>query len=239
MNSINTLIAPSLEQTGPKWRARTKFLVGAGAVVAIGGAVVAVDLIADASHHTTRQFTGTVSEIDFDVSSGSVRVVGTDDPVVTVDVTTHGGVRRASHSEQLVGDHLVLHSGCGFDLLTPTCGVDFVVHVPAAVSVVARGDGTTFDLVGTSGDVDVSINGGDVGMRFAAAPHKVKADVNGGRAVVEVPDDGTAYRIDADAEGGSSHGDGRSDPSAQRSIDLHASGGNVSVRYVTAVPLGA
>lgn len=234
MNTTLTPPTPTVrDEPTSRWRMRTKLLVGAGAVAALGGAAIAVDLATDHSRHSSRRYTTAVTELDLDVNSGSVRIVASDDPVTTVDVTTHGGLRHASHSETIVGDHLLLRSHCGFDLVTPTCGVDFVVHVPAAVSVVARGDGSTFDLVGTSGNVDVSINGGDVHLRFGAAPHKVKADVNGGRAIVEVPEDTTAYRVHATADGGSAHVDVRTDPSSDRVIDLHASGGNVAVRYLT------
>jgi len=239
MNTITPLAppAPEPEHTGSRHTTRTKVLVAAGAVVALGGAFLTVDLLTNSSHRTTHRFTDAVTELDLDVSAGTVRVVGSDDPVVTVDVTTHGGVHRPSHSETLVGGHLRLHSGCGFDIISPTCGVDFVVHVPTATAVVAHADGATIDLAGTSGNVDLSINGGDVDMQFGSAPHTIKADVNGGRVVVEIPDDGTAYRVDADAEGGSARIGVRTDPSADRAIDVHANGGDVAVRYVTVAPL--
>lgn len=172
MNTITPLAppAPEPEHTGSRHTIRTKVLVAAGAVVALGGAFLAVDLLTNASRHTTHRFTDAVTELDLDVSAGTVRLVDGDDPVVTVDVTTHGGVHRPSHSEMLVGGHLRLHSGCGFDIVSPTCGVDFVVHVPTATTVVARADGATIDLVGTdpSADraIDVHANGGDVAVRY-------------------------------------------------------------------------
>ena len=169
--------------------------------------------------------------LDVDMSSGSLRVVGTNDPVVTVDVTTHGGLRSADHSETIDGDHLRLRSDCGLGVLSPSCGVDFVVHVPQSASLVARGDGVSIDLAGTSGDADVSINGGDVDMRFASSPHTIKARVDGGKVDVVLPDDRSDYHVKARAEGGSAHVDVRTDPSSDRLIDVQASGGSINVRY--------
>jgi Putative adhesin len=224
---------PSAAHAKRRWRTRTKVLVGAGAVVVLGGAPIVVDLALDGSHHTTRQFTGKINTLDIDMSSGSLTVVGTNDSVVVVDVTTHGGLRKASHSETLVGDHLRLRSACGLDLLTPSCGADFVVHVPEHVSIVAIGDGTNIDVLGTSGDVDLSINGGHVDLQFGSAPNSVKANLNGGNVMVEVPNDETAYRVEADTNGGSTHVDVRTDPSSAHRIDVRSNGGNVDVRYPT------
>jgi hypothetical protein len=197
----------------------------------MAGGVVTLDLVTNQSHHTSRQFTGTVNVLDVDMSSGSLRVIGTNDPVVTVDVTTHGGLQSADHSETIDGDHLRLRSDCGVAVLSPSCGIDFVVHVPQHASLVARGDGVSIDLTGLSGDADVSINGGDVDMQFASSPHTVKARVNGGRVDVELPHDRTDYHVKARAEGGSTHVDVRTDPASDRLIDVKASGGSIDVRY--------
>ena len=224
---------PALQPDEPprRWRTRTKVLIGVGAVAVMAGGVVALDLVTDQSHHSSRRFAGTVNVLDVDMSSGSLRVIGTDDPVVTVDVTTHGGLQSADHSETVDGDHLRLRSDCGLSVLSPSCGVDFVVHVPQHASLVAHGDGVSINLTGTSGDADVSINGGDVDMQFASSPHTVKARVSGGTVDVALPDDRTDYHVKASADGGSTHVDVRTDPSSDRLIDVKASGGSINVRY--------
>ncbi len=241
MNSTATLEPPYVPQAPDpelqpdepprRWRTRTKVLIRVGAVAVMAGGVVVLDLVTDQSHHSSRQFAGTVNVVDVDMSSGSLRVIGTNDPVVTVDVTTHGGLRSADHSETVDGDHLRLRSDCGLDVLAPSCGVDFVVHVPRHVSLVAQGDGVSVDLSGISGDADVSINGGDAHLQFVSSPHTVKARVNGGKIDVALPDDRTEYHVKARAEGGSTHVDVRTDPSADQLIDVKASGGSINVKY--------
>ena len=242
MNNTSTLIHDtSMEDTSTppdapgRWRTRTKVLLGAGiAVFGIVGGVLALDGALSESRHSTVRYTDAVAALDVDMSVGTLRVVGSSSTTVTVDVTTHGGIREGSHSETLVGDRLRLHSECGFDLISPSCAVDYVVHVPAGTEIVAHGDGTDLHVTGTRGNVDVSLNGGSADMTFASSPNKVRAHVNGGRVTVALPDDGSGYRVDADADGGSTHVDIRTDPTSDRLIEAHANGGNINVRYVAA-----
>jgi len=144
-------------------------------------------------------------------------------------MTVRSGLRSPSHSESVVNGHLVIHSGCGFAF--DTCWINYVIRVPEGVAVTAHGDGDDIDLVGMTGDVDVSLNGGDAHLGFAAAPGHVKARANGGRIVIAVPDDGQAYHVNAKSEGGSTHVDVRTDPASDHVIDAHVSGGSVVVQY--------
>jgi hypothetical protein len=225
-------ISPSPHSAPPRWRLRSKVLVGVGATATLVGGLLALDLATNDSRHATTQFSGTVNVLDVDLEAGSLRVVGTAGAAITVDVTVHGGLHRASHSEAMVGDHLRLHADCGLDLIAPSCSADYVVHLPSHVAIVGEANGANINVVGTSGDVDLSINGGNVDMQFASAPRTVKAETNGGKIVIALPNDADGYRVDAEAEGGSTHVGIRTDPASERLIDVHANGGNISVGYL-------
>jgi hypothetical protein len=215
-----------------RWRRRA--LIGTGVAVVVVGASWGVDCLVRGTDHHTEVFSDRVTTVDARLSAGSLRIVPTDDPNVTVEEAVRGGVRSPSHSERVDGETLVLRSSCSLELFSPSCEVDYVVHVPQAVRVVAHGDGADFDLDAVTGDVDVSVNGGSADVRFVEAPTHVKGRANGGRVTVEIPRDDATYQVDADANGGSAHADVRTDPLSERIVDLHANGGSVTVRYATA-----
>ncbi|HZX54808.1 MAG TPA: hypothetical protein VFE86_08995, partial [Ilumatobacteraceae bacterium] len=170
------------------WRLRTYVLLGVGALAAVAGGMVVADHAMATTQHETRVFQETITALDLDASSGSIRVVGADQSNVTVDMTVHSGLRSPSHTETVQNGRLRVQSDCSFTFTD--CFVDYVIKVPAGVAVTARGDGGNMDLAGMRGDVDVSINGGDVHVGFASAPDLIRARANGGRIVVAVPDDG-------------------------------------------------
>ena len=204
-------------------------LIAAGAVVAVAAGIGLLDYAVSDTQHETRVFPQAVTTVDANVSSGSLRVVASDQPDVTVEITVRSGVRSPSHSETVVNGHLLVRSACNFGLTN--CTVDYVIRVPATVGVTAHGDGGNIDLVAMTGDANVSVNGGHVHLDFAGAPHHVKARADGGKIVVAVPDDGQAYRVDAKASGGSSSVDVRNDPASDHVIDAAVNGGSVVVEY--------
>jgi hypothetical protein len=87
------------------------------------------------------------------------------------------------------------------------------------------------------GDVDTSINGGNVNATFAGAPSHIRARANGGRITVQLPNNAIAYHVDADADGGSTQVDVRTDPESSHRIDAHVNGGRIIVRYRGATSL--
>jgi Putative adhesin len=223
--------SPPPSGSPPRYRLWHKIVVGVGSVVIVGLGIIAIDNAMNDSHHATRSFNGPVTVLDINVDSGSVRVVGGTDSTITVDVTSHGGLRRPDHAETLIDGRLRIRSTCRFDLVSPTCAADYVVHVPANVKVIVGADGADIDLVGTTGDVDMTLNGGDVNMQFASAPHSVAVDANGGDIVIEVPNDVATYDVDAETNGGATHVGVRTDPESPNHIDIEANGGDIRVRY--------
>lgn len=223
----------TLDSPTTKWRTRTKVLVFAGAGVAILGATIAVDLAMAGTSHATTHFQQPIALVDANIDSGSLRLIGSDQPEITIDASVHSGLRGPTHSETVVGNRLVIRSDCPFDLITTTCSVDYVIHVPSNVAVKARGNGSDFDITAISGDVDASVNGGRVDMVFAAAPHHVEADSNGGRISISLPDDDSGYRVDTHTNGGSTNVAIRTDPASDRTIRVETNGGDIDVRYIT------
>ena len=217
--------------TAKKWRPRTKVLVAAGAGVAALGATVAIDLAMAGTGHATAHFDQPIVRVDADIDSGSLRLVGSDDSRITIESTVHSGIRGPSHSETIVGNRLVVRAKCPFDLIATTCSVDYVIHVPNHVGVTAHGNGSNIDIASVHGDVDVSVNGGQVDLAFDAAPHHVKADANGGHINVVVPDDQSGYRVHTDTNGGSTNVGVRTDPTSDRTITVETNGGDIDVRY--------
>jgi len=212
-------------------RLRWKILAAVGALAAVAGGAIGVDHANNSSHHSTRSFVEPITRLDVDISAGSVRVVGGSASTFTVDVTTHGGLRRPSHGELVVGDHLLLRSDCDFNLIAPTCSTDYVVHVPANIAIAVDSDGADVDLVDVTGDVDMDLNGGDVDLRFAAAPHSVEIDANGGDIDIVVPNDAETYNVDSETNGGSTDVDVRTDRESPNHIDISSNGGDIDVRY--------
>jgi hypothetical protein len=210
-------------------RVRAFVMIGVGAVVAIGGGIFLIDHAVSETRHEATVFEEPVTAVDLDISSGSVRVIGSDRTDVTVDMTVRSGIRSPSHSEAVVNGRLLIHSACdfGFD----NCAVDYVIRVPAGVDIAAHSSGGDINLESMKGDANVAISGGNAHLGFASAPKHVKAKADGGRIVIAVPDDGQAYLVNAKSDGGSTKVDVRTDPSSDHVIDAHVSGGNVVVEY--------
>ena len=120
--------------------ARIAWLLGGSlfSVAAIGfGTMSAVDLLSHERSHMHVEFTQPVTALDVDSGGGTVRIEGTDGATVTVDAALSEGLRDGSHSEQVVGDHLVVRASCpGF--LSTWCGADYTIKVPRATPIVVH-----------------------------------------------------------------------------------------------------
>jgi hypothetical protein len=221
----------SLETRPRRWRRRTKVLVAAGSLVAVAGSVVALDCALRDRDSQTRHFDQPINSVSVDISAGSIRLVGTNESTITVESSSRGGIRGPNHHERVENGRLVITSSCPLHLLTPSCEIDYTVHVPSHVSVEMDGNGLDARIESITGDLDVAINGGDVDAAFSAAPRNVKMRANGGSIDVVIPNDQSTYRTESSSNGGSSTVDVRTDPASDRSIDVHTNGGRITVRY--------
>jgi hypothetical protein len=82
-----------------------------------------------------------------------------------------------------------------------------------------------------STDVDASSSAGSVKLSFRVAPDTVVAHSSAGSVDVELPDDATAYKVDASSSAGSENVDVRTDPTSDRTITASSSAGSVHVHY--------
>jgi hypothetical protein len=213
-------------------RSRIKILIGVGAVVALGAGAIALDRSLSDHERTTQTFEGAITSVVVDVTGGSVTVVGSDDPTVTVDAYIESGLRSPSHHETLDDSRLVISSHCNLRVFTPSCSTDYVIHVPRDVTLELDADGAEAEVSGITGHADLAINGGHVDLTYDVASPGLKARANGGDIDVIVPDDDhTNYRVDASSNGGSTDVYVRSDPTSNRVIDVHTNGGSISVGY--------
>jgi hypothetical protein len=195
------------------------------------GTLVVVDLLMNASSHETLSMPAGITRLEIDVDGGNVEIVGTDDDTTTIDVTTHGGLATPRRSENRRDGTLVVDTSCRLTL-SATCGVDYVIHVPRTIEVIARGSGTDYDMSALAGDVDVDLSGGDADISFQSVPVLVRGRLSGGDLTISVPE-GTPMRVDADSSGGTERVDVATDPTSTRSIDARSSGGDIVVRYVS------
>jgi hypothetical protein len=157
-------------------RARIAWSFGGGllAFAAIGwGALSILDLLAHQRDHFHATFpTAEVRTVSIDVSSGSVRIQGTNQSGVTIDGTRSRGLTRSSHSERVEGDQLVIKASCA-PLLNTFCGVDYRLTVPEGVAVVASVHDASIRIGNVHGALDVSSTDGSIrvdGAGVAGAP---------------------------------------------------------------------
>lgn len=110
--------------------------------------------------------------------------------------------------------------------------VDFSVELPTGVSVQAESQAGSVVGEGlTSTIVDASSDAGDVTLAFSVAPADVSASSSAGDVLVYLPDDGTAYRVDARSTDDDERVAVRTDPEGARSVAATSSAGSVEVAY--------
>jgi hypothetical protein len=212
---------------------RIAWLLGGSlfSIAAIGfGTMSAVDLLSHERSHVHVEFTQPVTALDVD-SGGAVRIEGTDDATVTVDAALSEGLRDGSHSEQVVGDHLVVRASCpGF--LSTWCGVEYTIKVPRETPIVVHTTDGSITATGlTSPTLTARSGDGSVRLTFDAAPHQVDASSGDGNVTVVVPDTPDTYVVTAHSNDGSRTVAVSTDPTSDRVIDASSSDGNVTVRY--------
>ncbi len=223
---------PDTTGSAPPPRSRPRWLrtaaIAAGAAALIAGGVLVVDLVTNDSASSSVRFDQPIDRLVLDVANGDVEIVGSDDTVVTVEITTHGGIQTPSHHEFVHDGVLTVDADCGSTSISPTCSIEYVVRTPRGVDIVARGSGTDYDLRDLTGDVDMALDGGDVDMQFAGPPTRVRARTDGGDIDISVPA-ATAHRVVASSDGGSTRVDIATDPDSPYVIDAHANGGDVTI----------
>lgn len=182
-------------------RSRTAWRVAGTLIAVLMLTFGTANVVAAFAHDTWRVHRvigGSVRVVDVVTSGGSITIVGgSASSAVTVDMTVSRGLETPTHSETVEGDQLVLRNHCGW-LLSSWCQVDYVLHVPSSVSVLAHSDGGNVTVSNVRGDLELASSGGDISARNVVAS-RVRLDSDGG----DVTADGLSARtIEASTNGG-------------------------------------
>jgi hypothetical protein len=223
-----------------------------GSVLAVGtlgwGSLQVVELIAREQREVVTEIDEVISTVDVSAGHGSVRVIATpgDSTVVTERISE--GFRRVTVDRSVVGDRLVARSSCP-RFSGPWCSVSYMIEVPEGVEVTVEtrhGDVRIVGAVGAvevatrhgdvevtgwSGGLDVRSRHGDIDLEPADAPDGVRAVTRHGDIELVLPLTDHAYRIDLRTRHGNTVNAVRSDPLADRVIDLSTRHGDVTARY--------
>jgi hypothetical protein len=150
-------------------RSRFAWLFG-GSVFSVAlltwGTLSVFDLVAHERSHARADIATPVRSVDVHIDKGSISIVGDDTATPSVDATVNRGLRPTHHSEEVVGDRLIVRSSCA-SLLNTWCGMDYRLVVPSDVALsVSSGDASvtianiTGAIVVTSADGSVHVDGG-------------------------------------------------------------------------------
>jgi hypothetical protein len=253
-NTTMDTITQTIDRTPPppadrKPRGRAFWLV-VGTLLAVGGmgwgTFNVVSQLAHEEHDEQHSYPSAgVIELSVTNDNGLVEVVGTATATIVVRSHVTEGLTSPKDRQRVVDGRLELDASCSAFTLN-WCNVAYRIEVPAGIAVRIQtdsGDVHLADLTGEvalhadSGDVsasglrsatvDASADSGDVHLSFAAAPGSVDASANSGDVEVTVPNDATAYRVDAGADSGSVDNRLHVDSASARTITAHADSGDV------------
>lgn len=190
-------MGPTPPPRGPRHVARTTgappprssawrrfWLVGGAAltvVVVVFTALQVVSWIAREDLRVGRTFTSEelagVRVVEIRNSAGGVDVIGSDTSEVRVDASGSRGLFETRHSQQIVGDRLVLTGSC--PVFGEHCRLDYQVRVPSQLPLVVRGSHGSTSLRGLSAPVRVEVEDGQVELARISAD--VELDLQFGR----------------------------------------------------------
>jgi hypothetical protein len=220
----------------------------ASAPVAVGesGELVTSNRRDNGDNHSDVQdvtYNKALTTLGIDVTAGDITVTG-DATGDTVQIRRQRSWRGAEPVVDDRWDGTALRTTVDCD----SCGVSFVVHVPAAVAATLtsrsgdvavtglRGDAVLTSASGdikardlAAGTVTGKTSSGDVDLDLSTAPTTASATTSAGDVLVAVPGDVT-YRVETATSAGDKRVSVRTDPSAPHAIVARSSAGDVTVR---------
>lgn len=218
--------------------------------MAVAGAVLGVSLVA-AACDVRLDFDGQQAVESYDVTdkvaviethagSGDVVVNESDRSGVHVTETLHWRGDKPADGHSVAGDTLTLAYECD------NCWVDYKVEVPRGLTLkidTGSGDITLRNLSGKvdastgAGDIDARglaaaqvgtrTGSGDITLRFARVPDRVRAESGAGNSRLWVPDG--AYNLDVSTGAGGRRLEVADDDSAPRTITIRTGSGDAEV----------
>jgi Putative adhesin len=239
-------------------RGRTAWRIGASVLavaVLLWGSLNLVNLLSHGESHFARTIPAAgIRTIDVSTDRGSVRVIGADRDDISLTSYISDGLGGTDHTARVRNDRLAIDASCAFPIAY-WCTASYTLRVPRGMKVIAwsgsgrvevSGTTATVDLGSQHGDIDAvglrsrqvraTTDHGSVHLRFASAPHRVTAATDHGDVEVVVPRTGDAYRVELSTDHGGTRADVRTDPGADRLIELQSGHGDVRVRYGPARP---
>jgi len=179
-----------------------------------------IGFLAHQTSHVHELFTTPIRAVDVRTNGGPIIVRTGTGSSVTVDATLERGLTKPSHSEEIVGDRLVLDAKCP-PTVNVFCRVTYAVRVPVGTSVSADSGGESVTILGSTGPVDVTSGGGNVVLSGVGATIRVDS---GGGSVIATGLDATSVSIESG--GGNIHMAFESSPT---NLSLSSGGGSVAV----------
>lgn len=128
------------------------------------------------------------------------------------------------------GGGIVVQGGDGPLRLHSSGGAISVVDGTGPVTAQSAGGGITL-VDSVAGKVQLDSSGGSISVSFSDPPRDVIARSSGGSVIVRVPRDPGGYAVEAEATGGASTVEVRTDPVAERTILARSGGRDVAVVY--------
>ncbi|HKG39624.1 MAG TPA: DUF4097 family beta strand repeat-containing protein [Conexibacter sp.] len=223
-----------------------------GALIGAYCVLILVSLATASTEHRTRTFAVPARQLQIEVGSADVRVVGEQRRDVRVDMEIQRGMFRNGFQPRVElrqsGRQLQLESHCSVmaHIGVGDCGASFTVYVPnSTVVALAASSGdvhvedarSALRVEASSGDVHVDgyrgrqlvvkTGSGDVDLSALHAPRSLRVDAGSGDVDVAVPD--AAYSVLVETGSGDRNVTVRQDPAAPRTLQVKTSSGDVSV----------
>jgi hypothetical protein len=260
-NTAMDTITRTLNDTPPpppptgKPRGRAFWLV-CGTILAVGGVwwgtINVVSQLAHEEHDEQHSYPAAgITELSVANDNGHVEVVGTNTDTIVVRSHVTEGLTSPRDRQQVVEGRLQLDAKCSNFTLN-WCNVAYRIEVPAGITVRIRADSGDVRVADITGDLTVHSDSGnvsasglrsatvtagsdsaDVRLAFVAPPQAVQVSADSGDVEITVPDDGTAYRVDASTDSGSVDNQLHVDSAAERTISARADSGDVRLHLAS------
>lgn len=164
-----------------------------------------------------------VSTINIESGSGDIKVMPGGGDRITVERHVTWSYTRPDLSEKVEGDTLRVSSSCRF-LLIPQCSTDYVVRVPANITVFAKSSSGNVSVTGVDGDVQAKASSGDVRVE----------DIGGDVTLKSSSGDIRAVRVRGHLQVNASSGDIRASELESSTVETRVSSGNTTLSFATA-----
>ncbi len=229
-------------------------LFAAFAAVSLAGCGLATAIDGDTSRRTEDREVPAdgIRVVDVDTDNGAIEISGGAGDEITIrSVLREQNDGDADATVRVDDDRLVITGECD-DRWWNRCSVGFVVTVPSKVDVRVATDNGRVRAAGLDGDVSIETDNGAIEatelraaavitetdngrihLTFAEPPDSVRAHTDNGSVVVQLPDDGTRFAVDAHSDNGDVDLDVAVDPDAERLIVARTDNGAIDIRHRT------